>query len=563
LDIGYSLFDILRFRKTTKKRFKALSNPGTLESFLMRVLLVNPYYPISETPSPPLGLACLAAALESAGIGVKILDFVVFPYSKAILEKELKQFNPQLIGVTAVTMSIDSALAVVQDAKSIAPEIRTVVGGPHVTFCAQETMNGCEAIDFIVRAEGEETIVALANALQKGTDLENIEGLAYREGDTIKSTRERPFIKEIDALPLPARHLIPMGRYRALGLPVSITTSRGCPFQCIFCVGRKMVGATVRYRNPKKVVDELESLNSLDFEQINIADDLFTASKRHCLAVCDEIIQRELKVKWTSFARVDTVSGEVLKRMKAAGCSAVSFGVESGSPDMLKRIKKGITVNQVYEAVEMCNHAGITPQASFILGLPGETPQTLQETISFGKRLKKMGAQYGFHLLAPFPGTDIRINLKAYDLQILSRDWKDYHANRAIVRTKTVSQDMMNAVVVDWEDQFNLWLDGIKHRRENGQATPSEAWPLTKLEHTVLIYELMMHNVIEDNGRVKHGGATAAKAEAVSQLVDHIANAVSQSRGQIASSLGYALEQGYLTYSQQDGYCRWKWIDYL
>ena len=529
----------------------------------MRVLLVNPYYPISETPSPPLGLACLAAALESEGIDVKILDFVVFPYSKTILEKELMQFNPDLIGVTAVTMSIDSALEIARDAKSVAPDVSVVMGGPHVTFCARETMRANQAIDFIVMGEGEETIVALSDALIGDRRFDAIAGLVYREGYRIKTTAERAFIKDIDSLPSPARHLLPLGRYRALGLPVSITTSRGCPFQCIFCVGRKMVGATVRYRSPKKVVDELASLTCLGFERINIADDLFTASKRHCLAVCDEIVQRGLKVEWTSFARVDTVSKDVLKRMKAAGCSAVSFGVESGSPEILKRIKKGITIDQVYEAVTMCNHVGITPQASFILGLPGETPETLQQTISLAKKLKEMGVQYGYHLLAPFPGTDVRINLEAYDLQIMSHNWKDYHANRAIVRTKSVSQGMMDAVVVDWEDQFNLWLDDIKERRAEGRASPSEAWPLTRLEHTVLIYELMMNNVIEEKGIVNHEGSAAKKSEAVSRLVDHIDGTIDQTRGQMASSLGYALEQGYLTYSQQEGHCRWEWVDYL
>jgi anaerobic magnesium-protoporphyrin IX monomethyl ester cyclase len=529
----------------------------------MRVLLINPYYPISETPSPPLGLACLAAALESADIDVKILDFVVFPYSKKHLEKELQQFDPHMLGVTAVTMSVDSALKVVQDAKSIAPEVLTVMGGPHVTFCARETMRAYEAIDFIVLGEGEETIVELTNAVQKGKALDNIKGLAYRQECHIKTTEPRPFIKDIDSLPQPARHLIPLGRYRALGLPVSITTSRGCPFQCIFCVGRKMVGANVRYRSPQKIVDELEMLGHLDFQQVNLADDLFTASKRHCMAVCDEMIQRKLKIQWTSFARVDTVSPEMLKRMKEAGCTAVSFGVESGSPEILKRIKKGITIDQVFAAVKMCNHAGITPQASFILGLPGETPETLQETVELGGRLKQMGVLHGYHLLAPFPGTDVLENLSAYDLQIMSHDWKDYHANRAIVRTATVSQKMMDDIVIDWEHQFNLWLDDIKQRREKGETAESEAWPLTKLEHTVLLYELMMNNVIEDKGVFKHNAVPTTKTAAVKLLVDQIEGAIDQTRRQMILTLSFALDRGYLSYTNRNGFCRWKWTDYL
>ena len=152
----------------------------------------------------------------------------------------------------------------------------------------------------------------------------------------------------------------------------------------------------------------MEYLNSLNFHQINIADDLFTANRKHCLAVCDEIINRRLELKWTSFARVDTVSEEILTQMKAAGCSAVSFGVESGNPQILKTIKKGITREQVVAGGDMCRRTGVTPHASFILGLPGETPQTIRETMDFGEQLKELGLSYGFHLLAPFPGTEIR-----------------------------------------------------------------------------------------------------------------------------------------------------------
>ena len=529
----------------------------------MRFLLVNPYYPISETPSPPLGLACLAASLESAGIEVRILDFVVFPYSKKNLEKELKQFDPQMIGVTAVTMSVDDALTVVRDAKSISPEIFTVMGGPHVTFCAKETMEACTAVDFVVLGEGEETVVALCRTLQKDMKWETVRGLVYREKEQIHFTGDRPFIANIDTLPAPARHHIPLGRYRALGMPISITTSRGCPFQCIFCVGRKMVGPKVRYRNPEFIVDELTGLSNLDFHQINIADDLFTASKRHCLAVCDEIIKRGLKIQWTSFARVDTISPEMLQRMKAAGCTAVSFGVESGSPEILKRIKKGITIEQVFEAIQMCIDAGITPQASFILGLPGETPETLQATVTLGNRLKKMGVLHGYHLLAPFPGTDVRENIRQYDLQIMSHDWRDYHANRAIVRTEAVSQAMMNAVVKDWEHQFNLWLDDIKQRRETGEASESDAWPLTNLEHTVLLYDLMMTHALEDKGVFRHNGAPASDDAAIKQLVDRLAGTITQSQNQMVRTLTYALRRGYLTYTAGDGHCRWEWVDTL
>jgi len=532
-----------------------------------RFLLVNPYYPISETPSPPLGLAFLAGALEAAGVEVELLDLVVFPYSKHVLEQVLNRFNPDFVGFTAVTMNVEHALSIARDVKVLAPHILTVMGGPHITFRAELTMRAVPEIDLVVLGEGEETIVELALADQDPQGWSRVKGIVYRDKSQIQFTDPRPFIQNIDALPEPARHHIPLGRYRALGLPVSMTTSRGCPFQCIFCVGRKMVGAKVRYRDPVKVVDELAYLHTLDFNQINIADDLFTAAPKHCLAVCDEILSRRLDTQWTSFARVDTVSLKVLQRMKAAGCTAVSFGVETGNPEMLKRIKKGITLDQVVDAVKMCVDAGITPHASFILGLPGETRETIQETVAFGEKLKSMGVLHGFHLLAPFPGTEVRENNAAYDLTIESHDWNDYHANRAIVSTRGTTREMLNNVVLEWEENFDIWLDKIKNRRASGEADEAEAWPLTNLEHTVLMYDMMMKQVLENlehvPGGTTHKGQDETTESALEYLVEQIQDSLEPSREEILHTLQHAVQRGYLRMTEKEGYCHWEWIDYL
>ena len=531
-----------------------------------RFLLVNPYYPISETPSPPLGLAFLGGALEAAGIEVELLDLVVYPYSREMLKQVLGRFEPHFVGFTAVTMNVEHALAAARDVKAVSPGTLTVMGGPHVTFCAEDTLQAVPELDLVVLGEGEETIVELARAPRNSQAWDNIKGLVYRDGSQTRFTAPRPFIKDIDALPAPARHLIPLGRYRALGLPISMTTSRGCPYGCIFCVGRKMVGARVRYRDPVKVVDELAYLTTLDFNQINIADDLFTAAPSHCLAVCAEIISRDLHTQWTSFARVDTVSLEVLKAMRAAGCTAISFGVETGNPDMLKRIKKGITLEQVVDAVNMCNAAGITPHASFILGLPGETRETIRETVAFGEKLKSMGVLHGFHLLAPFPGTAVRENNQAYDLNIESHDWNDYHANRAIVSTRGATREMLDEVVLDWEKNFDIWLDKIKKRRDSGEADEEEAWPLTNLEHTVLIYDMMMKRVLETLEPDTAGMAnnpSGATVPAVRQLADRIHGDVEQPREAIANTLGFAVQRGYLHLTPREDCPQWKWVDYL
>ena len=466
----------------------------------MRVLLINPYYPISETPSPPLGLSYLAGALSEAGVEVKILDLVVFPYSHARLQTLIEAFKPQIAGLTAVTMTFDNAMGIIKDIKGIDPKILTIMGGPHVSFCARETLVGFPELDVVVIGEGERTVVELCRTANNGLDLENVSGIAYRRGTDICYTAQREPIENLDELPLPDRKLLPLGRYRALNMPISMTTSRGCPFKCIFCVGRKMVGARVRYRSPENVVDELQYLNTLNFHQINIADDLFTANENHCLGVCNEIIERDLKLTWTSFARVDTVSDALLAKMKTAGCHAVSFGIESANPQILKTIKKGITLDQVEAAVGMCKRAGITPYASFILGLPGETPETIKETMDFGKRLKHLGLAFGFHLLAPFPGTEVREQSDQYGIRILTDNWSHYHANRAIVETPAVNSRVLNEIVIDWENEYNQLLADIKERMQKKEASDEDAQQVINLERIVLIYDLMMKNEVERNG---------------------------------------------------------------
>ena len=529
----------------------------------MRVLLINPFYPISETPSPPLGLAYLAGALTRAGIEVKILDLVVFPYSRAMLQKVLEEFNPRVVGLTAVTMTFDSAMGVVRDVKHLNPDIVTVMGGPHVTFCAPDTLENHPELDVIALGEGEQTLVELSRAIATETNWRTVDGISFRLNSEYCTTGRSEPIVDLDSLPEPARELLPLGRYRALGMPISLTTSRGCPFKCIFCVGRKMVGAKVRYRSPGNVVDEMEYLNTLNFHQLNIADDLFTANRKHCLAVCNEILERGLDVNWTSFARVDTVSEDLLNEMKAAGCSAVSFGVESGNPEILKTIKKGITRKQVVDAVKMCRNAGVVPYASFILGLPGETPQTIKETMDFGEELKDLGLSFGFHLLAPFPGTEIRDQSEGYGIRILTDDWSKYHANRAIVETPAVKRQSLDKIVIGWEDEYNRLLADIKHRMQQHAASEEEAEQVNNLERIVLIYDLMMKSVIEENGSWPRDGQPSGKQDMLESLTEKINSKLDSPRRLIQDTLRHAAQKGDLICLEEPDKIRWQWANHI
>ena len=531
----------------------------------MRVLLINPYYPISETPSPPLGLAYLGAALEQAGVQVKILDYVVYPYRRSALESFLRKFRPHIAGATAVTMTFDHARQILSDVKRIDPAILTVMGGPHVTFCAQETLRIFAELDAVVIGEGEETMRELVRAIETARSLDTVSGIACRAGATIVTTAKRKWIKDLDALPLPARHLLPLGRYRALGMPVSMTTSRGCPHKCIFCVGRKMVGARVRYHSADRVTSELQHLANLKFHQINIADDLFTANPNHCLAVCEEILKRNLQINWTAFARVDTVSEYLLSKMKAAGCTAVSFGIESANTAILRTIKKGITVDQIRSAVRMCRRVGISSYASFILGLPGETPQTIEETAAFAANLQQEGLSSGFHILAPFPGTEVRENAEALGIRILSDDWSKYDANRAVIETASVNRYMLDTVVVEWENRYVQYLGHIAKQMRNGTATEDEIRQLRNLENTVTLYELMMNGQIEESGTLalSAAGSAISREKGLEILVDRITASSDMDRRKLKAALQQAIEKEDLRLEKSDGKVEWKWRSFL
>lgn len=517
----------------------------------MRFMLINPHCPLSEGPTPPLGIAYVAAALEAAGIEVRVLDLVTHPHDRQFLEEVLASFRPQIVGSTAVTMTFNDAKKVLQDIKAVDPDILTVMGGPHVTFCARETLESVPELDLIVLGEGEATVVDLATEADGKRDWSAVKGLAYRNGGEVRGTEARPLL-DVNTLPMPARHLLPLGRYRALNMPISTTTSRGCPFPCIFCVGSKMVGPKVRYRHAHTVVDELAYLAGLGFPQVNIADDLFTAKKDHCLAICDEILARKLDFTWSCFSRVDTISPPVLERMKEAGCKTIGFGVETANAEILKTVRKGITIPKVVAAIEMSVAAGIDPHVSFILGLPGETPATLNETLEFGHRIEALGASYGFHLLAPFPGTAVRERSEEYGVRILSDNWSDYHANRAIVETPSVDRQMLDGVV-------DKWSSGIIRQL----AATDGGRLLENLHRTLFYHSLMMTRAIEETGTWRNGAAPVSQTDALETLARNVCTRTDKTQAEAHQMLSAAVANGHLSYSHDGEFLRWQWTEHL
>lgn len=519
----------------------------------VRVAIVAPPYPLEEAPAPPLGVTYVAAAFEAAGAEVRIFDYIVSRYTPEKLRMQIDAFRPDVLGATSVTLNFPSAAEIVSEAKRYRPSIITLMGGPHVSFTAERTLREYPGIDLIVTGEGEGTIAELMATGCDPESWETIPGLVFRGNGGIVDTGSRPFIEDLDTLPLPARHLLPLSRYQALGYSISIITSRGCPHACIFCQGRRMVGNRVRLRRADRVVDEIEEILSYGIDRINVADDLFVSSRGKVVEVCNEILRRGLRFDWSAFARVDTVDLETLKLMREAGCDSVSFGVETGNPQMLKRIRKGINLDQVRHAVSLCREAGIVPHTSFIVGLPGETHETLRETGEFAASL---GSLYGYHFLAPFPGTTVREEIEKYDLEILTDEWTRYDANSAIVRTSALSPEEMNRFVADFEVAIDHAWTKMVRGYHAGTNTPEIDMQVEGHFRMKLVYRLLSEDLIEQHGADSTEGEADLSEE---ELCRRIEEATGIDGGLIRRTIRAFVEKGFIRAAVSGGRGRWHW----
>jgi len=522
----------------------------------MKVVIIASPYPLEEYPSPPLGITYVAAAFEAAGAEVRIIDYIVSQFTPEKLESQLQAFQPDAVGISSVTMNFPMAVEIISTVKKIDPSIITIMGGPHITFDAENTLRKHPEIDLLVLGEGEKTIQELVPVLKSRSAWSDIHGLAFRRDGKTVITPAREFIHDLETLPSPARHLLPISKYLALGFPVSLITSRGCPNQCIFCQGRRMVGHNVRYRNALSVVNEIETLIDYGFERINIADDLFLSKKERAQAICREMIDRRLNITWSAFSRVNTVDPETLALMREAGCDTISFGIESGNPEMLKRIRKGITLKQARRAVEICKQVGITAHASFMIGLPGENHQTLKETKEFAESLDIL---HGYHYLAPFPGTTVREEIDHYDLKILTDDWNLYDANRAIVRTSQLSPEDMETFANDYEALFWAEWEEIKQRYHQGTATPEETLKVWGHDKTKLVFKMLTEDIIEDNGNLNIREMETRAMTESSLLFEKVFQATNHDMDIIDKTLSLYIQKGLLTPSRNEHQVKWSW----
>lgn len=400
----------------------------------MRVMLVLPpsKFVLKDKlgiTSIPLGLAYLAPFLEKDNHQVRIIDSATLGYKMEDVKNQIEKFNPQLVGVTATTSSIYDAYDVAKLAKSLDHKIRVVAGGPHVTFTAPQTLEECPFIDMVVRGEGEETFRELVNSLEsypgKIAFLRKIKGITFRDDGRILETENRPFIKNLDELPFPAYHLLPMDSYRLEHKRFAgIMSSRGCPFSCIFCSSSQFFGRIWRARVPENVIEEIKLLkDKYGVKEVEFLDDTFTLNNKRAEKICDLLIKENLGISWSCSSRVDTISQSLIKKLKKAGCHTIYLGIESGSQEILNIISKGITLTQAEKAINLIKRVNLNTFATFIIGIPGETVKTIKKTVDFAKKLSPTFAQ--FTICTPYPGTKL-FQMAKEKGWLLTRDWSNY-----------------------------------------------------------------------------------------------------------------------------------------
>lgn len=386
---------------------------------MKKVLLIFPPYSLEEefaglsavgNMQPPLGIGYIGAVLEKAGFEVKIIDAPPLGWGQKKIVAEAKDWAPDYIGLSVSTVDFPKSVKLARTLKKVLA-IPIIIGGPHVTALPEEVL-AYTCFDVGVLGEGEVTIVELIRSLAAGRRLSSVKGIAFREKGKVIKTLPRPFIDDLDGLPLPARHLMPkLSLYHPTPatykkLPVgSMITSRGCPNRCSFCF-RGVFGHRWRFRSPLEVVGEMESLlDNFGAQEIRIWDDTFNADIDRVKEICRLIIKRGLRFSWTCLGRVNRADKKMFELMKKAGCWQISYGIESGNDLILASLQKGITKTMVKKAIELTYQTGIQSLGFFILGLPGETEATMRETIDFAKSLPLSAAN--FSLATPYPGTDL------------------------------------------------------------------------------------------------------------------------------------------------------------
>ncbi|MFA6129508.1 MAG: radical SAM protein [Candidatus Omnitrophota bacterium] len=393
----------------------------------IKILLINP--PVSTealygkfarggSDLPPLSLCYIAAYLLKYNKQVEILDTAKLRFSVADIKNKILEYGPDIIGFYTVTPYINTVKFLAAEIKAMCADTLVIAGGPHfIGDPVRDTENS--QLDIVVVGEGEQTVLEIIKGMEQGSinnfltdSAAHIRGIVYRNNKNVYRTLPREPIDDIDTIPLPARHLLPSLRtYKVSAvqykhLPsTGVLTARGCPYKCIFCVCSNLK-QKVRCHSVGYVMTEIDELiQRYGIRDVAFLDDVFTLISKRTYGLCEELAKRRGKLVWSSTVRIGSVDKKILKTMKDSGCWMVSVGIESGNQQILDKIKKQIKLEQAEELSSWCKETGLMFHPNYIIGHPGETVDTINQTISFAKKLYSHFPI--FTIMTPYPGTEL------------------------------------------------------------------------------------------------------------------------------------------------------------
>ncbi|MDD5629162.1 MAG: radical SAM protein [Elusimicrobia bacterium] len=483
----------------------ALINPPLIQC--LKGSRPNPVITSLFFNSPPLGLCSIAAVLEQRGIAVTVTDAAV---ERLDFEGVVRRAaGADVVGLTATTCSIADAWELARRLKEASPAV-LVLGGPHVSVAPEHALS-CGSFDYGVIGEGEDTFPELLQRLASGASPRDVDGIVFREDGRLVRGRPRAWIQDLDRLPLPARHLLPIERYvpqpndERARPKLSMVSSRGCPYQCIFC-DKGAMGAPYRSFSPGYIVSEMEHLvRRYGARDIAFVDSLFTPSEERVDAIVREIGRRGLQVSWTCTVRANVIAHkETLRKMRDACCWRIRLGVESGNEEVLRFIRKKTTREQIRAVAGWADELGLQPKGFFMLGHLNETKSTMQETIDFAKSLPLKDVTVQIN--TPLPGATQFSMCGEYGT-LLSRDFRDYTLFDPVFIPKAMSREDLESAVDRFYRSFYLrpvvvWRHLVRIRSLRDVKRYALAFWL-------LLYLSFRHAFQTSGGRLRAGGEAA------------------------------------------------------
>ncbi|MCC6448954.1 MAG: radical SAM protein [Candidatus Aureabacteria bacterium] len=381
---------------------------------------------------PPIGICYLAASLSRAGYGVEMLDLEAGRMSLRETLERIGRARPGLLGVTATTPAYSLAREFCGAVKEALPGLPIVIGGPHVSGTGAEELD--DVFDFALLGESELSLPLLADAVRNGGGYEEVPGLAYRSGGILRRTPRGPLIEDLDGIPFPRRDLLDVGAYatfvpgKGLRRTTTITASRGCPFGCVFCSAHVILGKRFRIRSVGNILGEIEEARGrFGIVHFYFNDSTLTLKRGWILKLCEGLSVKNLGITWEGMTRVNMIDRELLRTLRRAGFVRLSLGIESGEQRILDIMKKGVTLEEIREAYRLCREERIETESFAMLGLPGETRETIRRTARFVRSIPEVRYS-SFSIATPYPGSELMAMAKEgrHGLKLLSGDYRRY-----------------------------------------------------------------------------------------------------------------------------------------